>query len=120
MVDVAEEGTLNGSVPQELEGFAMKKSGSVFGPRRASEVRILLAALAGWVICYSPFAATADMVVATVDDRQNADRLLIVDCLLPGQGHQLGTALTYMAPRRAISTTGSHSSIPAAVHPPHP
>jgi hypothetical protein len=49
--------------------------------------------------------------VALVDDRQNADRLLIVDCLLPGQVRQLGTNMTYMAPRRAIKTTGSDCAI---------
>ena len=50
-------------------------------------------------------------MVAMVDDRQNADRLLIVDCLLPGQVRQLGTGVTYMAPRRAIKTTGSDCAI---------
>jgi hypothetical protein len=46
-----------------------------------------------------------------LDDRQNADRLLPVDCLLPGQVRQLGTGVTYMAPRRAIKTTGSDCAI---------
>jgi hypothetical protein len=50
-------------------------------------------------------------MVAMVDDRQNADRLLVVDCLLPGQVRQLGTGITYMAPRRAIKTTGSDCAI---------
>jgi len=44
-------------------------------------------------------------------DRQNADRLLVVDCLLPGQVRQLGTGITYMAPRRAIKSTGSDCAI---------
>jgi hypothetical protein len=89
----------------------MSKSGFGFSPQRAKPVRVVLAALAGCVICYPQYAAAADMVVATLDDRQNADRLLIVDCLLPGQVRQLGTGVTYMAPRRAIKTTGSDCGI---------
>ena len=58
----------------------------------------------------SVFAAP-NTIVAMVDDRQNADRLLVVDCLLPGQVRQLGTGVTYMAPRRAIKTTGSDCAI---------
>ena len=35
----------------------------------------------------------------------SADDLMIVDCLLPGQIRRLGTAITYLTPRRAIKTT---------------
>src|SRR5229473_1429489 len=55
--------------------------------------------------CQSAGLAAPNPMVAMVDDRQNADRLLIVDCLLPGQVRQLGTGVTYMAPQRAIKTT---------------
>src|SRR5437762_11778650 len=61
--------------------------------------------------CQSAGLAAPNPMVAMVDDRQNADRLLIVDCLLPGQVRQLGTGVTYMAPRRAIKTTGSDCAI---------
>lgn len=61
--------------------------------------------------CQSAGLAAPNPMVAMVDDRQNADRLLIVDCLLPGQVRQLGTGVTYMAPRRAIKTTGSECAI---------
>lgn len=37
----------------------------------------------------------------------NADDLLIVDCLLPGQVRKLGTATTYITARRPIKTTAS-------------
>src|SRR6202158_2869482 len=50
-------------------------------------------------------------MVAMVDDRQNADRLLVVDCLLPGQVRQLRTGIAYMARRRAIKSTGSECAI---------
>src|SRR4051812_14902383 len=31
---------------------------------------------------------------------QSADRLMVVDCLLPGQVRQLGGQMTYLSPRR--------------------
>jgi hypothetical protein len=61
--------------------------------------------------CQSAGLAAPNNVVAVIDDRQNADRLLVVDCMLPGQVRQLGTGITYMAPRRAIKTTGSECAI---------
>ena len=60
--------------------------------------------------CQSAVFAAPNTMVASIDDR-NADRLLIVDCMLPGQVRQLGTGVTYMAPRRAIKTTGSDCAI---------
>ncbi len=89
----------------------MSKLGLELGPRRAKTGRLALAALAGCMIGHTQVGAAADGVVATLNDRQNADRLLIVDCLLPGQVRQLGTGVTYMAPRRAIKTTGSDCAI---------
>ncbi len=35
----------------------------------------------------------------------NADDLLVVDCLLPGQGRQLGSRFTYVTARRPIQTS---------------
>lgn len=35
-----------------------------------------------------------------------ADDLMIVDCLLPGRIHKLGTQITYLTPRRPIRTSG--------------
>src|SRR5450755_2224776 len=61
--------------------------------------------------CQGVALAAPNAMVALADDRQNADRLLVVDCLLPGQVRQLGTGITYMAPRRAIKTTGSDCAI---------
>lgn len=38
--------------------------------------------------------------------RNNADNLLIVDCLLPGSIRQFGTRLTMLSARRAVRTSG--------------
>ena len=63
-------------------------------------------------LCCLPTSGSAQRTaVAAVDDRQNFDRLLVVDCLLPGQVRQLGTGVTYLAPRRAIKTTGAECAI---------
>ena len=35
----------------------------------------------------------------------SADKLFIVDCLLPGQVRKLGTSVTYLAPRQPVKTT---------------
>jgi hypothetical protein len=64
------------------------------------------------VLAHSGLAVAATEPAAPgLDDRQNAERLLPVDCLLPGQVRQLGTGVTYMAPRRAVKTTGSDCAI---------
>src|SRR4029453_4600789 len=72
--------------------------------------------LGRWVVvslvaCHVTSGLSADAEVATADPKQSADALLIVDCLLPAQVHQLGTGITYLAPRRAIKTAASACSI---------
>ena len=42
---------------------------------------------------------------------QDPSRLLIVDCLLPGQVRKLGGQMTYMSPRRPVRTTVSDCEI---------
>lgn len=42
---------------------------------------------------------------AALASRGDPDRLLIVDCLLPGQIRKLGSQLTYLAPRRPVKTS---------------
>jgi len=39
------------------------------------------------------------------------DRLLVVDCLLPGQVRQLGGSMTYLSPRRPAKSTASECEI---------
>jgi TPR repeat protein len=42
---------------------------------------------------------------------RSVDELVLVDCLLPGQIRQLGTRMTYLAPRRYVKTTKSDCGI---------
>lgn len=67
---------------------------------------------------FSVFAATAILVIGAglpVDTPRaavrNAEDLLIVDCLLPGQIRSLGRVATYMSARRPISTTQADCQI---------
>ncbi|MES9852800.1 MAG: hypothetical protein ABW170_13350 [Candidatus Thiodiazotropha sp. L084R] len=39
------------------------------------------------------------------------DKLLIIDCLLPGQVRKLGSNMTYVSPRRPVKTTASECEI---------
>jgi TPR repeat protein len=48
---------------------------------------------------------------AATSAARNADDLLIVDCLLPGQIRRLGQAMTFVAPRQAIKTSGIDCAI---------
>lgn len=50
-------------------------------------------------------AGSASSVQQTDVDARNADELLVVDCLLPGQVRKLGRQFTYLTPRRPIKTT---------------
>ncbi len=52
--------------------------------------------------------AASDGIAAEV---RNADELMVVDCVLPSQVRKLGQRLTYLAPRRAIKTTGTDCEI---------
>jgi hypothetical protein len=58
----------------------------------------------------SPAAAADDTHVASAE-RSKADRLLTVDCLLPGQIRQLGANMTYLAPRHAVKTSAADCEV---------
>jgi uncharacterized caspase-like protein len=88
-----------------------RRQPSVLVGRRNGPLSIGLCALLGTFVWCIPGVAAPGSSVASLADRQNADRLLVVDCLLPAQVHQLGTRATYLAPRRAIKTTGSVCAI---------
>jgi len=54
----------------------------------------------------------ASTPTATIDTSNvNPEDLLSVDCLLPPQVRQLGTRITYLAPRRPIRTSGALCAI---------
>ena len=66
---------------------------------RYTAVFVLLAAL------YACVGSGVSNVVIPVEGRVSADKLLPVDCLLPAQVRQLGSKMTYLAPRRAVKAT---------------
>lgn len=55
------------------------------------------------------FAQTS--VVASLQERTQADQMMIVDCTLPAEVRQLGTGMSYLAPRRATKTSASDCAI---------
>jgi uncharacterized protein (DUF3084 family) len=88
---------------------------SVLAPRGGSGQRalLLLVALLVGVGCSAPAAQTARsepsaIPAASTDD---PERLLPVDCLLPGQVRRLGSKLTYLTPRRATKTSAIECEI---------
>ena len=54
---------------------------------------------------------TGPAAVADAPQAKNADALLVVDCLLPGQLRQLGGQVTFMTARRAIKTSAGDCEI---------
>jgi hypothetical protein len=88
-----------------------RRQPSVLVGRPNGPLSIGLCALLGTFVWHTLSVAAPGSSVASLEDRQNADRLLVVDCLLPAQVHLLGTGVTYLAPRRAIKTTGSACAI---------
>jgi hypothetical protein len=61
----------------------------------------LLAFISGW----SAPLASAD------DPSRDVDKLMIIDCMLPGKVMRLGTGARYMSARRPIKTTGADCEI---------
>ena len=89
----------------------MRGIDSAGGKRVARALRTGAWAVIGLIVCHEAAAAAPETNVAAVDARQDADALLIVDCLLPAQVRQLGTGISYLAPRRAIKTAASACAI---------
>ncbi len=73
----------------------------------ASRVGLMLAALST-VFVVGILSMPSNEAIATV---RNAEDLLIVDCLLPGQVRKLGSATTFMSARRPIRTTQADCEI---------
>ena len=57
------------------------------------------------------FGQAPDPRVASAAESRQADRLLTVDCLLPGQVRQLGTSMTYLTPRRPVRTSAADCEV---------
>ena len=66
---------------------------------------IVVALLSVLPACHTTTSSVNDTELLAEYSSGNADDLLIVDCLLPGKIKRLGTAITYVTPRRAIKTT---------------
>lgn len=58
----------------------------------------------------APESGEVQIAAATASGR-GVDDLVLVDCLLPGQIRQLGTRMTYLAPRRLVKSTKSECAI---------
>lgn len=71
--------------------------------------KILLLALMSLVTLFTG-CATRD-IERKAPDLANVDKLLVVDCLLPGQLRKLGTISTYVAARQAIKTSAGDCEI---------
>lgn len=56
-------------------------------------------------------AFSAPMYAATDDPSRDADKLMVVDCMLPGKVMKLGGGARYMSARRPIKTTGADCEI---------
>ena len=56
-------------------------------------------------------SATTDPQSSVTHSSHEANQLLIIDCLLPGQLRKLGTDMTYMTPRRPIRTSAKDCEI---------
>lgn len=55
--------------------------------------------------------AAPDLVSPAPSEVVSVDKLLIVDCLLPGQMRKLGGKMTYLGPRRAVRAAASECEI---------
>jgi hypothetical protein len=73
--------------------------------------RHLYSACAIFGLICTIFAATAVAPKGARADVQNADDLLVVDCLLPGKVRRLGRRTTYVTARKAVKTTASECAI---------
>ena len=75
-----------------------RPAGSSRSKRAALLGGLCLGALSGWSAVVPP--ALGESAIP-----QDPSRLLVVDCLLPGQVRKLGGQMTYLSPRRAAKTT---------------
>ena len=74
-------------------------------------VTAVLAVIALAACVSAPGTGGGSTTVGAGEDARRIDDLVLVDCLLPGQIRQLGTKMTFMAPRRRVKTTKSDCGI---------
>ncbi|RPI13477.1 MAG: hypothetical protein EHM60_09070 [Lysobacterales bacterium] len=78
---------------------------------RVIDRRAALAGIAAAFTFATGAAAPAVFAQSSGAVPQDPSRLLVVDCLLPGQVRKLGGQMTYLSPRRPIKTTASDCEI---------
>ncbi len=76
-------------------------------PRSVAEWSALLLTTA----IFSFAALIVPTPVWPASSARDADKLLVVDCMLPGQVRRLGSGVTYLTPRRPIKTSASTCEI---------
>jgi hypothetical protein len=83
--------------------------------QQASSKPIGLVILIGTILltlgCQSTPESSAPRTAPPRSGAEQLDDLIVVDCLLPGQIRQLGSRMTYLAPRRRVKTTQSDCGI---------
>lgn len=85
----------------------------------ATDSRALINRTLHWMIACGVTVLTGCVAAPIDTDAQaaleqvgrDAGRLLVVDCLLPGQVRQLGTRLTYQTPRRPVKTSANDCEV---------
>ena len=96
-----------GNVPATGDRINMLRIRGALNVFVKSVMPLTLAAL--FTACTAPTARAPDPQPTAFDvsalPTEKVDKLLVVDCLLPGQVRKLGGSLTYVTPRRPIKTT---------------
>lgn len=81
------------------------------GVRAVLPVLLPVLLSAGIAACVSNSGPSVAIPADQGGTRANLDDLMLVDCRLPSQVRQLGTQMTYLAPRRRVKTTKSDCGI---------
>src|SRR5262245_50303835 len=61
--------------------------------------------------CVALLACSSGEDKPVTPQAQDVDKLMIVDCLLPGQQRKLGSQLSYMSQRRPVKVSASECEI---------
>ena len=69
--------------------------------------RLIVSTLLASLLLFS----CASVEQAALPDPENADQLLVVDCLLPPQVRKLGSNFSYAAARRPVKTSAAECEI---------
>ncbi|RUM93240.1 MAG: hypothetical protein DSZ28_08700 [Thiothrix sp.] len=80
-------------------------------PIKLPKLEIMLNFTLGLLIVLASGCATQSVQTDEAITDGNPNRLLVVDCLLPGKIKKLGQGLTYLTPRRPIKSTAAQCEI---------